>query len=250
MEEQLQEQQEVEQTNLDNPESEQQPTETETVAQDQVTEGEETNEEQAPKDNAAWAKMRVENKRLKEQVSQVAPDDGYLQELNQMAGAAPYQYQEQQITENTDISQVSQSLNQAQRIALEASQRVRQLEISLEEQEMFNSYPHAREDKLFQQLVAEKKLVSRFMGKEKRYVDIAREVDGLIRRDRDMAAEQARQSEKQIQVEKAAATTQTPSYTTAGNNSDDMEDLRSRSRRGDRGAMEERLKRKLGDISF
>lgn len=247
MTEEIREQEVVEQTTQDIPESETQPSETETEALETVEESEEPNEEQAPKANAAWAAMRLENKRLKERAAQPQVDDQYLQELNQMTGAAP-QYQDQQITEETDLSQVSQSLNQAQRTAYDASQRVRQLELTLEEQEMFNSFPHAKEDKLFQQLVAEKKLVSRVMGREKRYVDIAREVDSLIRKDRDQAAEVARQTEKQLNIERQAATTQTPSYSSAGNSGNDTDDLRLRARRGDRTAQEELAKRKLGDL--
>lgn len=249
MTEELREQAVVEQTTQDIPESETQPSETETEA-NEAQALEETNEEQAPKENAAWARLRVENKQLKEKVAQQDVSDDYLQELNQMAGASPYAYQEQQITPETDLTQVSTSLNQAQKMALEASQRVRNLEIQLEEQEMFAQYPHAKEDKLFQQLVAEKKLVSRFMGKERRYSDIAREVDAIIRKDRDQAAEQARQSEKQMQVEKMAATTQTPSYSSNGNTGDDRETLRMRARRGDQSAQVELTKRLLGDISF
>lgn len=243
----------LEQTSLEGATSEnqepemelEQPSETETEAS-----YEETNESEPPKDNAAWAAMRVENKRLKEQLSQQPQvDEEYLQEARNFANATGGYYQPQAFDESSDLEQVSRAINQANQVALEASSRTRQLEIQLEEERMFNQFPHFKEDKLAQQLIAEKKLVSKTLGRERSYTEIAREVDKLIRRDREQVEAQVRESERQSTAQKMAATTQTPSYTSTGIG-DDRESLRMRARRGDVKAQAELMKPHLEGIDF
>lgn len=250
---------EVEQTTQESPtleaeetqlEDQQQPVEAETTAEDQETDTEETNDEQPPKENAAWAKMRVENKQLKQQVQQQPQiDEGYLQDLQGFTNQANTYHQDLQFSENTGIDEVTQAINAANRAAKESSARVRQLEIQLEEQEMFNSFPHFKQDKLAQQLIAEKKLAASFTGRERRYVDIAREVDSLLRKNREQVEAETRETEQKKFVQKQAATTQTQGTTTGGGQQTDLEDLRMRARRGDRHAQEEILKRKV-NLSF
>lgn len=238
----------VEQTVQENPtpeiEETQQPVETETTAEDQEQSGfEETNDEQPPKENAAWAKMRAENKKLKEQVSQQPIDEGYLQDLNQFNSADPY-HQDYQFSEDTGLDEVTRAINEANKVAKESSSRVRHLELQLEEQEMFTHFPHFKGDKLAQQLIAEKKLASSFTGRNRKYVDIAREVDSLLRKNREEVEAQTRETEQQRYAQKQAGIMQTQG-TTSGNAQTDLDDLRMRARRGDRHAQEEILKRKV-----
>ncbi len=78
----------------------------ETDTTDQETSTDETNEETVPKDNAAWAAMRAENKRLKESARSSEVDEAYLKELEGITGRQEYQpqYRPEQLEEMDETS--------------------------------------------------------------------------------------------------------------------------------------------------
>jgi len=91
---------------VEQPEKEAQQDSVETETTDQKTPTDESNEEAAPKENAAWASMRAENKRLKEAVAQSQVDADYLKELEGLTGKQEYepQYRQEQLAGMDDNS--------------------------------------------------------------------------------------------------------------------------------------------------
>lgn len=219
---------------------------------EQSTEKETVNEVDVPKDNAAWAAMRAENKRLKEAVADVDPEY-----LNMLRGAVgPQEYQQPQYTpvqDDADYTEVTSRLNWTQQQALQANHQIAKLQNQLELQQdrmAEEAYPELKTDKVFQQLVAEKKLAARVLGKDVTTSEIARGVKKLLDRREEQVAVQAAQSAKQEVIEKQAATAEARGQSSAGKPAEDDESLRIRVRKGDSDAQTQVAKGLIADLEF
>lgn len=251
----------VEQTTQENPTPEAedqtspQPEETETSDSVEQNAHEEINEEeQTPRDNQAWAKMRVENKRLKEALRETEVDSEYLQQLKgvlQPQQQSPAQ-QYRTVSANDDIDSIAQSINEARGEAYRTRQEMAELKNQLrirEDMEAEMAYPELKTDPLFQQLVAEKKLASEVMGRSRPTKEIAREVKSILSRREEQISVQAQEQAQTALLQKQQATAQANTRTSNGQSSAQDEELRDRARRGDRSA-QEKIASKLLDGYF
>lgn len=255
----------VEQTTQDSPESEapeqdpgqdqaqeQQPSEAETDA-DQS----ETNEvEDTPKDNAAWAKMRVENKQLKQALEQSGVDAEYLDQLRQASQpvSADYSQATTQVDDSAEYGQVTQAVNTAQSLSAQAMAEIRELKNQLENQQDMaarQKYPDLFKNPEFEAIVAEKKLVARMLGKNRTTTEIADEASRLFSKSIEKAQAQATEQAEVRQTQKTQAVAQPQTTTSAGTGTGDSKDeLRMRVRRGDRDAQEAVAKNLIADLDF
>lgn len=205
-----------------------------------------------PKDNAAWAAMRTENKRLKHALDEVDPT--YLQNLRSMTGpqqvVAP---QVSQLGEDADYSRVTQTVNltQQQLAQLQAQNQRLQNQLELQQDRIAEeAFPELRADKVFQQLVAEKKLVARVTGRDVTTLDLAREVKKQLERREQQVVVQTQQATKQQILDKQAAVADAKGQTTGGQSTISKEELRTRVRRGDSSAEFETSKNLIADLEF
>jgi hypothetical protein len=222
--------------------------------QTQVPETETVNDKagEVPKDNAAWAAMRTENKRLKEVIESVDPT--YLERLK--GAVAPQEYpqnQVPQVTGDAEYQQVTQGVNfanqQANRALQEASKLRNQLELQ-QDREAERAFPELKSDKVFQQIVAEKKLAARVLGHDRTTYEIAEEVSRLLgKRDEQVVARTAEETKDQM-LQAKAISSEPKGQTTAGKPTGDNDELRMRVRHGDSKAEEEVAKRIIGDLEF
>jgi hypothetical protein len=254
------EEQEVEAPTTDNPESES--TEEETEVDQPLEESEEQespetetgkNEDgNVPKDNAAWAAMRAENKRLKESLDEIDPE--YIEKLRGATG--PQNYQSPQVapvTEDADYSDVTNRVNWTQNQVVQARQENAQLRQLLELQQdtqAEDAYPELKTDKQFQQIVAEKKLAARVLGHDRTTMQIAKEVRGLLTKRDEQTSVKAAEETKQQMIERQAATVEPKGKTSGGKSAIASEELRDKVRRGDSAAAEEMAKGLITDLEF
>lgn len=212
-----------------------------------------TNEvdDKPPKDNAAWAAMRAENKRLKEAIN---VDPEYIEKLRGAVGpqeVVPQRYEP--VTGDTDYTVVTDRLNWTQQQALRANEQIARLQNQLELQQdraAEEAFPELKTDKAFQQIVAEKKLAARVLGKDVTTTEIAREVSKLLsRREEQVVAQTAANTKQQI-IEKQAATAEAKGQTSGGISSQDDESLRNRVRKGDMEAQTQVAKGLIADLEF
>jgi hypothetical protein len=205
-----------------------------------------------PKDNAAWAKMRTENKRLKQTLDEVDPE--YLERLRGATTSHSYPAQNvPDVTEETDYSQLTQSLNWTQRQAAQANQKLAELQNRLEEQqdrEAEDAYPRLKTDKSFQQIVAEKKLAARVLGHNRTTKEIASEVERLLGQREQQAAVQSAEETEQRLAQKQAAIADARGTTSGGKTTVEDESLRVRVRKGDQEAASEVAKGLIADLEF
>ena len=252
---------EAEQTVQDNPMSEEPQTEPEEV-QEEVQEPvetettEETNDSpKTPKDNAAWAAMRVENKKLKKALEQSGVDAEYLERLEQATSNQPaYSQQPQQVTEDDELPRVTGAINQTQQQVFQTHKELINLKNQIRESEDREAemlYPDLKTDKVFQQLVSEKRLASEVFGKHRRTAEICAEVNKLLSRRDDQVKAQTRQETEKQMLEKQRVTAETHSISSDGHSSATDEELRTRVRKGDQEAVTELVKKKLlGGMDF
>lgn len=205
-----------------------------------------------PKDNAAWAKMRTENKRLKEVLDTVDPE--YLDRLKGATQPQTYQQQQvQQITGDADYEQVTQSINYANSAAARAQQQVAQLQQQIElqqDREAERAFPELKSDKAFQQIVAEKKLAARVLGHQRTTLEIAEEVSSLLGKREEQIAVQAAQKQKDQMIQAQAISSEPRGKTTGGRSLVQDDELRNRVRRGDSEATTEVARNLIADLEF
>lgn len=219
---------------------------------EQSTETETVNEVDVPKDNAAWAALRVENKRLKEVVAEVDPEY-----LNMLRGAVrPQEYNQPEfnpVSDDTDYSEVTNRLNWTQQQAVQANQQISRLQNQLETQQdrmAEEAYPELKTDKEFQQIVAEKKLAARVLGRDVTTMEIARDVKKLLSRRDEQISVQAAQDARREVAEKQVATAEARGQSSAGKPMEDDESLRMRVRKGDSDAQTQVAKGLIADLEF
>jgi hypothetical protein len=226
----------------------QQPTEAQSTEAETVT-----NEVgDIPKDNAAWAAMRTENKRLKEVLEDVDPEY-----LNKLRGATtpqePMYQQFTPVSDDADYSEVTNRLNFTQQQAIRANEQLARMQQQMELQQdrmAEDAYPELKTDKVFQQIVAEKKLAARVLGHDKTTMEIAREVSKLLSRREEQVAVQTAQATKQEMLDKQAATAEAKGQSSAARYALDDESLRNRVRKGDSDAQTQVAKRLIADLEF
>lgn len=207
---------------------------------------------EAPKDNAAWAKMRTENKRLRETLNTVDPS--YLASLH--SAVAPQDFSQQQVTQvngDADYTQVIAGVNTAAQTAAQAKQELSRLRQQLElqqDREAEREYPALKTDKGFQQLVAEKKLAARVLGHDRTTLEIAEEVDRLLtRREEQTIAKVTADTKEQI-LQRQAISSEPKGQTSGGRSTVSNEELRMRVRRGDAQAQQEVAKNLIANLDF
>lgn len=249
--------QEVEQTTQASPEPEQQPNEV--APQEDVEKQPETetgnNEEidAPPKDNKAWAALRVENKQLKKAVEESGVDAEYLEQLRGINKPVEVQPQYKQITPDTDLDTVTQTINQAQHEAYQSRQEIARMRAQMEEREdldAMQAYPRLKTDDVFQQIVAEKKLAARVLGRNRSTLEIAREVDKLLSRSEEQVALRAGEEAVARETAKRQASTEVQSNTSSGRSAYTNDELSLRARKGDRSAQVEKAKALIADLDF
>jgi hypothetical protein len=225
----------------------------EPVEEETTASSEDTNTDTQPKDNAEWAKRRIENKRLKEAVNRSEVDQTYLDKLLGVTSPDVYSNQSQQVkfTEDTDLDTVNKTVNyalaEAASAKAEANRNRRETEDMIAEQ----AYPELKSDPLFQQLVAEKRLSSEVLGHRRRTIDICREVDTLLSQRDQRAAAQAEVKTQQRMVNKQTATAEVNTSSSQGRSTFNQNELRQRIHRGDRDALSESIKNTiLADIDI
>lgn len=232
-------------------EPEQQPSETETDAEVDKTEESnevESSQDEPPKDNAAWAKLRTENKQLKQAMEQAGVDAEYLEMLRQANQPQQVDYS-RQLADDPDYQD-----NTYAQMSARALQEVQQLKNQLE----FEQDKTAREkfseyfaDPEFEALVAEKKLTARVLGKQRSTSEIAQEVARLFDRRIQVGQAQGQQAAQVRQANKAQVSAQPATTTGPTGGIDQMEQLRDRARRGDIKAQEQLVKETLlADLNF
>lgn len=207
---------------------------------------------EVPKDNAAWAAMRTENKRLKEAVSNIDP--AYLESLHSATGFQPTQPQQvPQVSGDAEYGQVTQGVNWAASQAARANQQVANLQRQLElqqDREAERNFPELKTDKVFQQIVAEKKLAARVLGHDRTTYEIADEVRTLLGRREEQVVAKATQDIKEQILQRQVISSEPRGKTTGGQSGQASDDLRMRVRRGDTNAQIEVAKGILGDLEF
>lgn len=205
-----------------------------------------------PKDNAAWAQMRTENKRLKEALETVDPS--YLESLRAANQPASYQApQVDPINGDADYTQVTQRVNWTQDQAVRANQQVARLQQQIElqqDREAERAYPELRTDKVFQQIVAEKKLAARVLGHDRTTLEIADEVNRLLaRREEQVVAKTAQETKQQI-GERQVISSEPRGRTSGGQSALSNDDLRRKVRKGDTEAQTEVARGLIADLEF
>jgi hypothetical protein len=213
-----------------------------------------TNEvSEVPKDNAAWAAMRTENKRLKEAVSQVDPV--YFESLRSATGPQA-QYQPPQIQEvsgDAEYNQVIQGVNTANSQAARAMQELARLRTQYElqqDREAERAFPALKTDKAFQQIVSEKKLAARVLGHDRTTIEIAEEVERLFSRRDEQVAAKTVESTRKNDAQRQVISSEPRGQSTSGKQVAGSDELRSRVRRGDMGAQTEVAKNLIADLEF
>jgi hypothetical protein len=220
----------------------QEPVETETTV-------EPNDSPEVPKDNAAWAAMRVENKKLKQALEQSGADAEYLDRLKQATSLQPYvSRQPQQVTENDELPKVTGAINTTQQQVFQTHQELINLKNQIRESEDREAemlYPDLKTDKAFNQLVSEKRLASEVLGKHRRTAEICAEVSKLLSRRDDQVKAQTRQDTEKQLLEKQRATAEIKSTSSDGRSTADDEEQRMKIRRGDMEATQDMVKKKL-----
>jgi len=247
----------VEQTTQDNPMPEaesQQPGQVEEEAPTVETETTQNNEtEEPPKENAAWAKMRVENKQLKQIAEAVTQDSEYFKKLQQASQYQPSIPQITPVSEDTDYGQTVQAVNRSQQIAQQAVYQLSQMRQELlkqQEREAYRLYPELKTDPTFNQLVAERKFAAEQLGHSMSTAEAAEMVKSDLEKYAAKFVAQTEQQTKQRLAEKKQATVEPKSTTTSGRSSTDDDELKFRVRKGDRSAQVEQAKRLLEGLDF
>jgi hypothetical protein len=206
---------------------------------------------EAPKENAAWAAMRTENKRLKEAVG---VDPEYLKSLHGAVSSQELPNQQiPQVTGDADYTQVTQGVNWANSQAAQARRETAQLRNQLElqqDREAERAYPELKTDKGFQQVVAEKKLAARVLGHDRTTLEIADEVAKLLGRREEQVKVQAAQDTKEQILQRQVISSEPKGQTSSGKSATTNEDLRKRVRKGDTEAETEMAKGLIADLEF
>jgi hypothetical protein len=214
--------------------------------------GENEVDDTPPKDNAAWAAMRAENKRLKEATERVDPE--YLEKLRgATAPQEPYAPQFTPVNDDADYSEVTQRLNWTQQQAMSAQQQLARMQQQLElqqDRQAEEAFPELKSDKEFQQLVAEKKLAARVLGRDATTLEIARSVKKLLSRREEQVAVQTAQATKQHIIDKQAATAEGKGQASPGSQTTGDDELRQKVRMGNADAETEAARRLIADLEF
>lgn len=236
----------------------------ETEAQESSSEQDENiNNQEAPKENAAWAEMRVkakkaseleaENQKLKSALEESGIDAEYLEQLNQLTQNQNQDYKpaETNLTPDTDLEQVTGTINQTAQTTQALYQEVQKLKQQRREQEdreAITQFPELAKDANFQAMVAEKRLANEVMGRHVPTAELARQVKKQLDYYRAQAQAQTQQETQQRTQQKQQATAQPQTTTSSGQSTATNEELAHRVRKGDANAITERNKALLGDL--
>jgi hypothetical protein len=226
----------------------------ETAEQTEYDESEELPEE-PDKQKEAFIKMRQENKAYKERLQALESqgrDSGQYDVLNdvrnsyrsqaEVAGSRP-------ITPETPIEEISQRLAYAERTSAQAMSRAEMLETQLEDRDAEAKYPELKTDKLFADVVRtaylEAKLQERATGKKAPSLSA---IAGKYKKQLDertgkVKSEVADEASKKAAQKESASLEARGSSVNVPRQSAEIEELRQKSREGDRFAAAELLKR-------
>lgn len=214
-------------------------------------------EEESPS-NAAFAKLRAENKRLKELAEQTQVDSEYLNSLKSVA--KPWEspdYRMPQfnpgINDNTTYDQLNQQMAQLQQQAYQATQEAERTRMEMEETMAKQKYPDLFADKEAEQIMAEKLITAKVTGQRKSVMQIAEETARIFQRRQEAMQVEANQQAKARVETKRTADVQTPGTATPpSHQAQENEDaIRNQIRRGNMEATESYLKdRVLKNMDF
>lgn len=212
-----------------------------------------TNEvSEAPKDNKAWAAMRAENKRLKDAVSNVDPK--YLENLHSAVSHQPdFTQNVPQVQGDAEYGQVTQGVNWAAQQSAIANQKINKLQNQIElqqDREAERAFPELKSNKVFQQIVAEKKLVARTLGIDRTTYEIAQEVEDLLGKHEEQVVVKATQDATNKVLQRQAISSEPRGTSSGGRSAITNDDLRMKVRKGDSQAQTEVAKSIIADLEF
>lgn len=235
-------------------ELEQQPSESETdVNQNEV--------EQPPKDNAAWAAMRAENKRLKTVLEQSGVDAQYLETLRSATRpqVPQYDFSTPVLTPDDDMDKFTSTINATHTETQQLRNELYSVRNELrerEDREAEIAFPQLKSDADFQALVAEKKLAYEMLRRmnpglpRKTTSDFATEANRLLGKRVQQATIQAEQQAEQRLIQKQQAIIEPQSSSTQGESSIKNDELRRKVRLGDQSAEVDMAKKLIADLDF
>jgi len=207
-----------------------------------------------PKDHTAFAQMRVENKQLKERLSQIEGQDQMteeesiaLSELRNPSMGMP----QGGFTPDMPANEALGRMSQAEKMAIEAKQTADGLRVQLENERLYSQFPELNpqgedykkpEAKAFEKLLAGQWLIARMSGKPVDLIKLASEVKQTLTGASQAVADQASTQAVQNLTRKENATLEAKGNPVSIPRAQNDEDRRMRIRRGDQSALMDDLK--------
>lgn len=214
------------------------------------------------KKKEAFIKMRKELKALKAEKRQDTSETESTQEdegaglsvLRQIREGAVIQ--NAPITPDDDLTQVTQRMTQAEKVAFEASQNVKKLEAQLEDMMLYAEFPKLKNpstpaDKALEEYLAGQYLTQQLQGKKPDLLRLARKAKEVFESLTQSQKEQAAQEAIENLQRKEQGSLEAKGNSVVMPKTVDSEDQARRIRQGDSAALEERIKTKwLANMDF
>jgi len=203
------------------------------------------------KTKKAFITMR---KRIKELEAKTKEEEKQSSVLEDIRAAYPGGYKAPQagISETTPLDEVSARLQQAERAAMQAQLETRRLKEQQEDQEAFNKFPELKTDKRFKKLVEDRYIRERFeamqLGKaHKPVAKVAEEIKKELEEgSKEVKSKAAEEVAKNLSAKERASLEATGSSVNVSRKSAKIAELKDKVRRGERDALTELAKYKLG----
>lgn len=218
----------------------------EPVAEATQTTSEEDFPAEPDKQREAFIKMRQEIKALKSQAQPKVEEEPQESVLNLFRNAPAYN--PEPITEDTDLSVITQRMTQSEKMAYEANQRIKQLEQEREDERLYAAYPELNPShpdakspkaKAMAKYIEGQYLVQSLSNKRPDPVKLAREAEELFAGlSGEVSQKAASDAVAKLRV-KEEGTLEAKGRMPLVKPSQDMEALRARVRRGDMEALAE-----------
>jgi len=236
---------EVVETSVDTPATE----------QPEVVEPQEDDFPQEPdKQREAFIKMRQELKELKSKHETPEVEEEPSESVLNMFRTQP-EYNPQPITEDTELSEITSRMTQAERMAYDANQRATDLERRLEDERLYSKFPYLKpgtkeykenpKAKMMEEYVAGQYLLQQFQGKKVDLVKLAEDAEerfGAITQSQKEAGASEAVEKLRIKEQGSLEARGTQPVVPKATNE---QELRDRVRRGDMSALQELAKLRL-----
>lgn len=226
----------------------------EPVAEATQTTSEEDFPAEPDKQREAFIKMRQEIKALKSQAQPKVEEEPQESVLNLFRNAPAYN--PEPITEDTDLSVITQRMTQSEKMAYEANQKIKLLEQEREDERLYAAYPELNPShpdakspkaKAMAKYIEGQYLVQSLSNKRPDPVKLAREAEELFAGlSGEVSQKAASDAVAKLRV-KEEGTLEAKGRMPLVKPSQDMEALRQRVRRGDMEALAEMAKLNVQD---